>query len=70
MEKNIITINEHQLRGVIREELEQLLIEEGVTSLSEIEVVAERSTFEQKIDRKVINVAQELINTGQTASDL
>ena len=32
--------------------------------------MAERSTFEQKIDRKVINVGQELINTGPTASDL
>ena len=62
--KQYIDVNQKQIK------LPNILIEEDVTSLGEIEVVAERSTFEQKIDRKVINVGQELINAGPTASDL
>jgi hypothetical protein len=62
--KQSIDVNQKQIK------LPNILIEEDVTSLGEIEVVAERSTFEQKIDRKVINVGQELINAGPTASDL
>ncbi len=59
-----IDVNQKQVK------IPNITIEEDVATLGEIEVVAERSTFEQKIDRKVINVGQELINAGPTASDL
>ena len=40
------------------------------TALSEVEVVAERTTIEQKIDRKVVNVGKDLTTVGPTASDI
>src|SRR5690606_12833076 len=37
---------------------------ENLTQLEGVEVVAERSTIEQKIDRKVINVGKDLTTQG------
>jgi outer membrane receptor protein involved in Fe transport len=45
-------------------------LEEEATSLEGVEVVAERSTIEQKVDRKVINVGKDLTTTGASASDI
>ena len=45
-------------------------LEEEATQLDGVEVVAERSTIEQKIDRKVINVGRDLTTAGATASDI
>jgi outer membrane receptor protein involved in Fe transport len=45
-------------------------IKENVAQLNEIDVVAERSTMVQKIDRKVINVGKDLIASGNTASEI
>ena len=45
-------------------------IAEEVSLLEGVEVVAERSTIEQKIDRKVINIGKDLSSTGPTAADL
>lgn len=45
-------------------------LEENVDSLDEVTVVAERSTIEQKLDRKVINVGKDLTTSGPTASDI
>ena len=45
-------------------------LEEETTELNEVELVAERTTIEQKIDRKVINVGKDLTTTGATASDI
>lgn len=47
-----------------------MLIEEDVLSLDAVEVTAERSTIEQKIDRKVINVGKDLTTAGASASDI
>tara|TARA_R110002020_G_scaffold129819_2_gene290430 strand:+ start:21574 stop:24024 length:2451 start_codon:yes stop_codon:yes gene_type:complete len=47
-----------------------ITLEEVSQELSEVEVVAERSTIEQKIDRKVINVGKDLTTAGATASDI
>jgi len=38
--------------------------------LNEVEIVKEKSTFEQKIDRKVINVGKDLISAGATAGEI
>ncbi len=45
-------------------------LEEDVAQLEGVEVVAERSTIEQKVDRKVINVGKDLTTSGPTASDI
>lgn len=45
-------------------------IEEDVTELKEVQIVAERSSMVQKIDRKVINVGKDLIASGTTASEI
>lgn len=47
-----------------------VFLEEEVTMLKDVEVVGEKSTIVQKIDRKVVNVGVDLINAGPTASDM
>lgn len=47
-----------------------IAIQEDVTELKEVEVVSERSSMVQKIDRKVINVGKDLIASGTTASEI
>ncbi|MEB8330478.1 TonB-dependent receptor [Flavobacteriaceae bacterium KMM 6897] len=50
--------------------LGSIFLEEETEELSGVEVVGERTTIEQKIDRKVINVGKDLTTTGATASDI
>lgn len=45
-------------------------LEEQSTGLDEVTVVAEISTIQQKVDRKVINVGKDLTTSGATASDI
>ena len=47
-----------------------LMLEEDTESLDEVTVIAETSTIQQKIDRKVINVGKDLTTSGPTASDI
>ncbi len=47
-----------------------ILIEEEAVALEGVEITAERSTIEQKIDRKVINVGKDLTTAGASASDI
>ncbi|MEM7381313.1 MAG: TonB-dependent receptor [Bacteroidota bacterium] len=47
-----------------------ITLEEEAEELSGVDVVAERTTIEQKIDRKVINVGKDLTTAGATASDI
>ncbi|MDD5151828.1 MAG: TonB-dependent receptor [Flavobacterium sp.] len=51
-------------------DLKTISLEEDATQLSEVEIVKERSTIEQKIDRKIINVGKDLISSGATASEI
>ena len=51
-------------------DLGQILLEPAVDQLNNVEVVGERSTIEQRIDRKVINVGKDLTTMGATASDI
>ncbi len=51
-------------------ELGTIGLEEEAEELSGVEVVAERTTIEQRIDRKVVNVGKDLTTTGATASDI
>ncbi len=50
--------------------LSTIAIAEDALSLDAVEITAERSTIEQKIDRKVINVGKDLTTTGALASDI
>ncbi len=51
-------------------DLGTITVEEEVAQLEGVAVVAERSTIEQKVDRKVINVGKDLTTAGATASDI
>lgn len=51
-------------------DLGTISLEEDVAELEGVEVVAERSTIEQKVDRKVINVGKDLTTAGATAADI
>ncbi|MFN3753603.1 TonB-dependent receptor domain-containing protein [Flavobacterium sp.] len=50
--------------------LNTIAIEEEAVQLTGVEIVKERSTIEQKIDRKVVNVGKDLIASGNTASEI
>ena len=50
--------------------LNTIFLEEAIAQLEEVEIVKEKSTFEQKIDRKVINVGKDLISAGATAGEI
>ncbi|KZS38286.1 TonB-dependent receptor [Aquimarina aggregata] len=45
-------------------------LDEEAESLDDVTIVAERTTIEQKIDRKVINVGKDLTTTGGTAAEI
>lgn len=51
-------------------DLGTITIEENIEELDGVEVVGERTTIEQRIDRKVINVGKDLTTAGATASDI
>lgn len=50
--------------------LNRITLADEATQLEGVEVVQERSTIEQKIDRKVINVGRDLTTAGATASEI
>lgn len=50
--------------------LGQLLMASDATVLQEVEVTAERSQMEFKLDRRVFNVAKDLTNGGNSAADI
>jgi len=51
-------------------DLGTLTMFDDVSVLQTVEVTAERSTIEQKVDRKVINIGKDLATSGPTAADL
>lgn len=51
-------------------DLKTISLEEDAIQLEGVEVVNERSTIEQKIDRKVINVGKDLLSAGATAAEI
>lgn len=50
--------------------LNTIAIEEDAIQLKGVEIIAERTTIEQKIDRKVINVGKDLTTAGATAAEI
>lgn len=51
-------------------EIGVLYLEPDVAMLDETLVVAERTTIEQRVDRKVINIGKDLMTTGASASEI
>lgn len=47
-----------------------VMLEENLSTLDEVTVVAEVSTIQQKVDRKVITIGKDLTTTGPTAADI
>ena len=50
--------------------LNTIALEEDAIQLKGVEIVNEKSTIEQKIDRKIINVGKDLISAGATAAEI
>ncbi|WP_369753225.1 TonB-dependent receptor domain-containing protein [Flavobacterium sp. WC2409] len=50
--------------------LNTIAIEEDAIELKGVDIVSEKSTIEQKIDRKIINVGKDLISAGATAGEI
>ncbi|WP_396590361.1 TonB-dependent receptor domain-containing protein [Allomuricauda sp. R78024] len=75
MEVQFIGYKTHSQKLVITKknrkvEVGTITLMEDTEELSEVEVVAERTTIEQRVDRKVINVGKDLTTAGATASDI
>lgn len=51
-------------------DLKNINLEPEATTLEGVNIIAEQSTIEQKIDRKVINVGKDLTTVGATASEI
>lgn len=47
-----------------------IFLEDETVQLEGVDIVNERSTIEQKIDRKIINVGKDLISAGATAGEI
>ncbi|UQD56207.1 outer membrane beta-barrel family protein [Flavobacterium sp. K5-23] len=50
--------------------LNTIVLEEDAIQLKGVEIISEKSTFEQKIDRKVINVGKDIVASGTNASEI
>jgi outer membrane cobalamin receptor len=51
-------------------DLGEILLEEDAESLDEVTVIAEKSTMEVKLDKKIYNVGKDMTVRGGTASDV
>ena len=51
-------------------DLGNIYLEEDIASLDEVTIIGERTTIQQKLDRKVITVGKDLMTAGPTASDI
>lgn len=57
-------------KGSYKVDLGNIYLEEKLESLDAVTVVAEVSTIQQKVDRKVITIGKDLTTAGATASDI
>jgi len=62
--------NETIGKGNYNIKMGDILLEESSEGLDEVTVVAETSTIQQKVDRKVINIGKDLQTAGATASEI
>ncbi|MBT8310241.1 MAG: carboxypeptidase-like regulatory domain-containing protein, partial [Flavobacteriaceae bacterium] len=57
-------------KGNYKVNLGDISLLEEAEGLDEVTVVAEVSTIQQKVDRKIINIGKDLTTSGPTASDI
>ncbi|WP_298507859.1 TonB-dependent receptor [uncultured Kordia sp.] len=62
-ESKNVTVNKDLNLGTIN-------LEEDLEALGEVEIVAEKSTVELKLDKKVFNVGKDLLTQGGTVNDI
>ncbi|CAA9202874.1 hypothetical protein FLACOL7796_04509 [Flavobacterium collinsii] len=60
-----VILSENQKEAIIK-----IALEEEATQLKGVNIISERSTIEQKLDRKVITVGKDLTTAGATASEI
>lgn len=63
-----ITLKDVEISANI--DLETVRLEEDAEALDEVEIIAEKSTMEIKLDRKIYNVGKDMTVKGGTASDV
>lgn len=63
--KTIVISNDNKII-----DLGTINLEEAATNLDEVTIVAETSTIQQKVDRKVITIGKDLQTAGATASEI
>ena len=51
-------------------EIGRIQLEADIAALDDVNIIAERSAIEQKIDRKVINIGKDLTTSGASAADI
>ncbi|MCP4882641.1 MAG: TonB-dependent receptor [Flavobacteriales bacterium] len=64
------TITKNNIDIVTDLNLGEILLEEDSESLEEVTLIAERSTMEVKLDKKIYNVGKDMTVRGGTASDV
>ena len=57
-------------KGNYKVNLGNIFLEEDIEGLDEVTVIAEVSTIQQKVDRKIINIGKDLTTAGASASDI
>lgn len=57
-------------KGTYNINLGNILLEEDIASLDEVTIVAEVSSIQQKVDRKVITIGKDLTTAGASASEI
>lgn len=68
-----ISFKAHELKEVsIAKDLNlgTINLEDDLESLGEVEIIAEKSTVELKLDKKIFNVGKDLISQGGTVNDI
>ncbi|UUF13278.1 MULTISPECIES: outer membrane beta-barrel family protein [Flavobacterium] len=50
--------------------MKDILLEESINQLNEVNVIAEKSAVEMKIDKKVFNVGKDILSSGGSANDI
>lgn len=51
-------------------DLGKIFLEKNIEAIGEVEVIADKRLIEYKIDKKIINVSQDIISSGGTAVDV
>jgi outer membrane receptor protein involved in Fe transport len=62
--------NAQQMIGMIDKDLGNIKLDEDASTLAGVVVSATKPFFEMGVDRKIFNVAQNIVSTGQTATEV